>query len=303
METTSDSKGNSKGKYLGPDCTVEQPGIRNQQRYQRWPVVPIVLLLVMFLLTGCTDAFGSSGTRLADSSSPVPIATEPQISLEPSSGTVGTFVTVTGHGWKPSAMITVRLADGEGQSNVLAAENTDENGVFSTGFLYPIGNRWTLPGSYDVVVSLQDDEVTVAKPFVVESPGGGVDKGVAIPTLVTSPTATLIATATPEMAKPTIEPTYTIEYPTPPALLALPSSPPDSGPPASRGGSFNITESHQTLTLTCNGHSVIVSGSDNTSTLLGSCGRIVVRGNANRIFYQEAASITNTGSNNFIQQR
>ena len=277
--------------------------MRNQQRYQRWPTVPIVLLLVMFLLTGCADAPDSSETTLADSPSPVPMATEPQISLEPSSGTVGTFVTVTGQGWKPSTMITVRLANGEGQSNILAAENTDENGEFSTGFLYPIGDRWTLPGSYDVVVSLQDGEVAVAKPFIVESPGDAADEDVAIPTLVMAPTVTLMATATPGTAIPTREPTIAMASPTPRPLPTQPAEPSDSGSLTSRDGSFDITENHQTVTLICNGHSVIVRGSGNTITLLGSCGRVIVRGNANGIFYQVAASITNTGSNNSIQQR
>ena len=297
------SKGSSKGRILSIDYTIEQPSIRSRQRYRGGSTVLVVLMLAMILLTGCADVFGPSKTELADSPRSIPAATEPQISLEPSSGTVGTFVTVTGQGWKPSTMIAVKLTDGEGQSNVLAADNTNESGEFSTGFLYPVGDRWTQPGSYMVAVSLQDDEVDVAKPFVFESPVGAADEGVAIPTLILAPTATLMATATPETPEPTVEPTSTEEVATPQALQALNSSAADSGGPIVRNGSYELTENDQNLTLTCDKHSAVVKGSGNTVTLLGSCESIIVRGNANMVFYQAAASITNSGSNNLIQQR
>jgi mannose-6-phosphate isomerase-like protein (cupin superfamily) len=100
--------------------------------------------------------------------------------------------------------------------------------------------------------------------------------------------------------------------PPPPSPLPTPSPlppptpsprPAPTLPPPSGGGAFDITENNQNLTLTCNGHTVTVRGNNNTITLLGSCGSIVVRGNSNRIFYQAAASITNTGNDNTIQQR
>lgn len=117
------------------------------------------------------------------------------------------------------------------------------------------------------------------------------------------PTATTV-TATPiPTSTPTTEPTPTVAAETPKPLQALHSSPTDSGSPTGRSGSYDVTESNQNLTLTCNGHSAVISGSGNTITLLGSCGSIVVRGNANMVFYQVAASITNTGNNNSIQQR
>lgn len=95
-------------------------------------------------------------------------------------------------------------------------------------------------------------------------------------------------------------PPATVPPPPPPTA---PPAPAPTLPPSSGGGAFDITDNNQNLTLTCSGHTVTVSGNDNTITLLGSCGSIVVRGNSNRIFYQAAASITNTGNNNTIQQR
>jgi ferric-dicitrate binding protein FerR (iron transport regulator) len=89
----------------------------------------------------------------------------------------------------------------------------------------------------------------------------------------------------------------------PPPAPTLPPPPAPTLPPPSGGGAFDINDNNQNLTLTCNGHAVTVRGNDNTITLLGNCGSIVVRGNSNRIFYQAAASITNTGNNNTIQQR
>ncbi|HKZ86125.1 MAG TPA: DUF5666 domain-containing protein [Anaerolineae bacterium] len=77
----------------------------------------------------------------------------------------------------------------------------------------------------------------------------------------------------------------------------------DDGGGGSGGGAFVITENNQTLTLTCNGHSVTINGNDNTITLLGTCSSITIRGNSNWVSIQAAASITNTGNNNVIQQR
>ncbi len=187
----------------------------------------ILLLFAIFVLAGCaqraqgaapsaaggttgvaevsTAASGASGTNdtgAADTGAPRTAA----IALAPAAGYAGTFVSVTGTGWPPSAMVLVKLADAQGRSPVLAAVATDAKGQFTTGFVYPVGERWLHPGSAAVIAHTENGKVETTAPFTVAPPAG-----------VMPPTST-------PTAAPAVSPTVTTTIPfTSGALAATPA--------------------------------------------------------------------------------
>ena len=52
-----------------------------------------------------------------------------------------------------------------------------------------------------------------------------------------------------------------------------------------------VTESEQTLILSCNDNAAEIRGHANTVTLLGSCSSITVTGNGNRVFWQSGSPV------------
>lgn len=125
---------------------------------------------------------------------------------------------------------------------------------------------------------------------------------------VASPTLSALQPTSTFFPPPTIAPPLSTATPiqsvfTPTVSIPPTGTPNPALPPSGSDDDFDINESNQTLTLTCDGDPVTVQGSGNTITLLGSCGSIVVRGNSNTISYQAATRVTDTGSNNVIQQR
>lgn len=129
-----------------------------------------LLLLVGLLLTGCSNLFSSNvaPTTLAQASTGAQNAT---VSLEPASGFAGIYVYVSGSSWPQNMMVLVSLEDEQGRSDTLAASNTDQTGNLSTGFLYPIDQRWITSDSAWVVTTTADGTIETKTKFTIVRPG------------------------------------------------------------------------------------------------------------------------------------
>jgi hypothetical protein len=151
--------------------TFWQPGI------VRSSVLITLLLLVGFSLIGCgTSPLGGRTTL-----SPVQVSAGPadtathgagvSLNLEPASGYGGLYVQVSGRQWPQNMMVLVTLEDAQGRSSTLAATDTDPAGTLSTGFLFPIDQRWLVPGSIAVVATTADGQIEAKADFTVVPPG------------------------------------------------------------------------------------------------------------------------------------
>jgi hypothetical protein len=151
----------------------------------------VLSLMLTSALMSCDRSSAPPAFPTRTSGSPVAQNLEPAIELAPASGYAGTYVAVRGSGWRPSAMVVIKLADAQGQSSVLTAVTTDANGQFSSGFLYPIGERWLGPGNHQVVASIDGETVNAVAQFTVAPPAG-----VVAPSPASTITGTMVATAT-----------------------------------------------------------------------------------------------------------
>ncbi len=129
-----------------------------------------LLLLVGLLLTGCSNLFSSNvaPATLAQASTGAQNAT---VSLEPASGFAGIYVYVSGSSWPQNMMVLVSLEDERGRSDTLAASDTDQTGNLSTGFLYPIDQRWITSDSAWVVTTTADGTIETKTKFTIVRPG------------------------------------------------------------------------------------------------------------------------------------
>ncbi|HMN26982.1 MAG TPA: hypothetical protein PKE45_02415, partial [Caldilineaceae bacterium] len=128
---------------------------------------------LLLLLAGCSQAVQSAAPAATQPSATSSAQTsQPAVELNPTSGYAGTFVTVRGADWPPSTLVTIKLADTQGSTPVLAASTTNANGEFSTGFIYPIGERWLQPGAQKLIVAAEDQSTQVEPLFTVAPPEG-----------------------------------------------------------------------------------------------------------------------------------
>ena len=84
-------------------------------------------------------------------------ATTADITIDPTSGPRGTSITVTGSGWTPGTLVTVRYSGtlaGSGSSSAV-----DDSGHFTTS----VNANAALPGSYTVTAT--DGGSTASQPF------------------------------------------------------------------------------------------------------------------------------------------
>ena len=205
-----------------------------------------LLLLAVFILAGCAQRAQGAAPAAGAGATPIIIETNTgkadtgapgraAIILAPATGYAGTFVGVTGTGWPPSAMVLVKLADVQGRSPVLAAVAVDAKGQFTTGFVYPVGDRWLHPGSAAVVAHTENGQVETAAPFAV-APPAGVLPPTSTPTAPppASPTGTPLITVPITMPVTTVStPTVTATIPfTSGALAAIPAPTATPAPPA-----------------------------------------------------------------------
>ena len=131
-------------------------------------IILFALTLLLVILTGC-DNSGRPATATSNASTATrdagDVASDPQISVSPESGRGGTYINVQGSGWASNDTVLLKLRDAQGTGSVLAATPVDVDGGFSTGFIYPVGNRWISSASYTIVAQSQGGEIEVTAPF------------------------------------------------------------------------------------------------------------------------------------------
>ncbi len=181
---------------------------------RRFSLLLSTALAALLTLTGCAnvvvDQFYTTPppTQLAE-----PISTAPRVELSPSDGYAGTYITVEGSNWPADARVLLALRDDAGRSDILAVGSSNFSGRFTTGFLFPIDERWLDPGPKIVtayIVDGPDDGAAVETTFTVVPPAGVVVPPTATPTDTPTPTETPTPTPTPTATStPTNTPTAT----------------------------------------------------------------------------------------------
>ena len=116
-----------------------------------------------------------------------------------------------------------------------------------------------------------------------------------LPTQTKPPTNTPLPSDTPTPLPTETQPPVDTSTPVPTALLPT-LVPPTAMPPTVQLTSaitepIVVTESEQTLILSCNDNAAEIRGHANTVTLLGSCSSITVTGNGNRVFWQSGSPV------------
>lgn len=202
------------------------------------------LCLMFLVLSACRENSGEGGGEPV-APRPVAEAVDARLVVSPESGYAGTYVNVEGSGWPADAVITVMIADERGHSGILVAASADVDGRFSTGFLYPLADRWLTPGAHAVIAQTSSGEIqaqgnfTVVPPEAVDAPtavptetqtASSPNTPTPIPTPVETPTLTatpVVVIGTPVSATPIVEATNTpLPTPAPTALPAVVNQPP-----------------------------------------------------------------------------
>ncbi|MBP7960605.1 MAG: hypothetical protein KBG20_03470 [Caldilineaceae bacterium] len=153
----------------------------------RWAILVMVTLLAATVLSACFSLFPGLGQTVAPTATQVANA-GPSLSLDPASGYAGVYVRVNGQGWPASTMVILALQDGAGRSGILAASTSANDGTVNTGFLYPISDRWLVPGPNTVIAYTADGNLQATTAFQVVRPG--TDPITTTLTTTPSPTAT-----------------------------------------------------------------------------------------------------------------
>ena len=165
----------------------------NQLHRTRRFLLASVTLIVLLI--------GACGTGVNSEAPPPTLVAQggPTLRLEPNQGWAGQYVQVVGEGWPANQLIMVFLEDEQGRSGFMAAANSDAEGEVTTGFTWPISERWLQPGSsVQVLASGPDERYTAQTTFAIAQPGAET------PTPTPPVTATAASTATPAPT-PTIE--------------------------------------------------------------------------------------------------
>ncbi len=139
-------------------------------RATRWVVLAVVTLFAATILSACFSLFPGMGPTVAPTATQVANA-GPSLVLDPASGYAGVYVRVSGQGWPANTMVILALQDGAGRSGILAASTSANDGTVSTGFLYPISDRWLVPGPNTVIAYTADGNLQATTTFQVVKPG------------------------------------------------------------------------------------------------------------------------------------
>ena len=190
-----------------------------------------LLLATLLLLLGVSLA-GCAGSLFSATSSPTPVqvsaslsdSAAPTLSLKPGAGYGGIYVQVSGSHWPQNMMVLVTLEDAQGRTGTLASNNTDKAGNLTTGFLYPIDQRWLVPGPHQVVVTTADGSLEAKIAFTVVPPGTeatGVSSSSATVSTTVSTPKTTATVATGVISQVTTSSAHTINLP---AVVAAPAA-------------------------------------------------------------------------------
>lgn len=145
------------------------------QGYWTWRrgILTAIVLLLGFMLAGCGGSlFGATARPIPEQVSVnLSDSSEPTLDVSPATGSGGVYVQVRGAHWPQNMLVLITLEDNQGSSSTLASSNTDQAGSLTTGFLYPIDERWLADGSRSVVATTADGRVETRAQFVVVPPG------------------------------------------------------------------------------------------------------------------------------------
>jgi hypothetical protein len=125
-------------------------------------------LTLLFWLSACTaqtDApIGRPTTQAAAQAGPT-------LAVNPAGGWAGQFVEISGSGWPANQLIMVYLEDESGRSGFMAASNSDAGGNLTTGFTWPLSERWLQPGPVRLVARGSNEQASAETTFQVGRPG------------------------------------------------------------------------------------------------------------------------------------
>jgi len=132
-------------------------------RASQWRAFLALLLVLGLAACGRSSAADepptSSASLSADSSTQNSEIQNAAMALQPASGYGGLYVQVSGDQWPQNMMVLVTLEDEQGRSETLAASDTDQAGHLTTGFLFPIDQRWLDRESLWVVTTTADGRI------------------------------------------------------------------------------------------------------------------------------------------------
>jgi hypothetical protein len=136
-------------------------------------------LLITLCLAGCGrlpfgDKPDAVPAQISASASNQGSNMNASLALQPASGYGGLYIQVNGSHWPQNMMVLVTLEDAQGRSETLAASDTDQAGNLTTGFLFPIDERWLAAGSAWVVTTSADGSIEAKAQFTVVPPGAEV---------------------------------------------------------------------------------------------------------------------------------
>jgi PKD repeat protein len=136
---------------------------------------------------------------------PTPDGSIPAIVLEPTSGSVGTPVTVRGEGWSAGSMVLIYLVapdETEPPVHAVASSVADSEGRFTTGFIVPSEPGWQNQGLATVIARAADSGAAARALFGVTSQTQPTET----PVVPDEPTATPTEGQTPQPPVPTPQP-------------------------------------------------------------------------------------------------
>ena len=97
--------------------------------------------------------------------------TAPSLAIAPIQGPPGTTVFVSGAGYEPDHTVYINLVivpDDEPVQATVSIATTDDDGRFSSTFIYPLDPIWAEPGEVAVVGRSVESEKEAVAVFLVE---------------------------------------------------------------------------------------------------------------------------------------
>lgn len=184
-----------------------------------------IVLFALFLLRGRFTSQEAAGDPETPTPSAKIVQLNPELSVDPIAGRVGTLVTFTSSGWQAEQIVTIALADDEGRSNILATVTADSDGKIEGQFIYPNNKRWQGVGIHKVVIYSADETIEAAADFAILEAEVAVAESLATATesSADSSTPTLTEILTPQVI-PTITPSPTMTQAAEPFVQVDPKS-------------------------------------------------------------------------------
>ena len=128
-----------------------------------------ILGLTILLLTGACAA--QKGSPIGGRPPTQVAQAGPTLNVNPAGGWAGQYVEIRGSGWPTNQLILVYLEDETGRSGFMAASNSDANGDLTTGFTWPLSERWLQPGPVRMVARSSNGDSTAGATFQIGRPG------------------------------------------------------------------------------------------------------------------------------------